>query len=169
MHSNVLQNEAIFLRTPRLGDGAAIHELVKDSPPLDVNSRYCYLLLCDHFGESCIIAECKSNIVGFISAYGHPQKQDTLFVWQVAVTEGMRGQGLAGVMLDRILSNSGPWVTFVETTVTPSNRLSLRFFQTFAERRNVSCRQQMYMKSDLFGNDFHEDEFLLRIGPLKYD
>ena len=85
MNNSALQREEILFRPPVIGDGTAIYELIRQSPPLDLNSRYLYLLLCDHFSESCIIAESESRTVGFISAYGHPKKQETLFVWQVAV------------------------------------------------------------------------------------
>ncbi|MBN1382775.1 MAG: diaminobutyrate acetyltransferase [Deltaproteobacteria bacterium] len=161
-----LHTKDFSFRTPKLEDGKAIYELVKQSPPLDLNSLYCYLLLCDHFDETCIIAEYKSKLAGFISAYRHPQKPDTLFVWQVVVAENMRGRGLAGDMLNRILSEKASWASFVETTVTPSNRSSLRFFQAFADERRTLCQRHSYMTKDLFGNGSHEEEILLRIGPF---
>ena len=155
----------ISFRTPNIDDGAAVYQLVKRSPPLDLNSPYCYLLLCDHFSETCILARYGSQVAGFISAYRHPRKPDTLFVWQVAVTEEMRGRGLAGLMLERILSNA-PWASWIETTVTPSNRASLSFFQAFADAGGAGCHRQPYITEDLFGTDAHEEEMLLRIGPL---
>jgi len=68
-------------------------------------------------------------------------------------------------MLDSILSNA-PWASWIETTVTPSNRASLSFFQAFADARGAECHRQPYMTEDLFGTDAHEEEMLLRIGPL---
>ena len=154
----------ISLRAPNIDDGAAVYQLVKRSPPLDLNSPYCYLLLCDHFSETCILARHGSQVAGFISAYRHPRKPDTLFVWQVVVAEEMRGRGFAELMLERILSNA-PWASWIETTVTPSNRASLSFFQAFADARGAECHRQPYMTEDLFGTDAHEEEMLLRIGP----
>lgn len=155
----------ISLTAPNIDDGAAVYQLVKRSPPLDLNSRYSYLLLCDHFSETCILARHGSQVAGFISAYRHPRKPDTLFVWQVAVAEEMRGRGLAGLMLERILLKT-PWASWIETTVTPSNRASISFFQAFADARGAGCHRQPYMTEDLFDTDAHEEEMLLRIGPL---
>lgn len=163
------QLDTFLFRKPKLDDGMAIHELIRQSPPLDLNSVYCYLLLCDHFNETCIMAEHESRLAGFISAYPHPKRPDTLFVWQVVVAKDLRGLGLAGAMLNRILSEGASWASCIETTVTPSNQSSLRFFQAFADHRNTSCQRQSYMTKDLFGNGLHEEEILLRIGPLSPD
>ena len=159
--------DGLTFREPGLGDGATIYELVRRSPPLDLNSRYCYLLVCDHFSETCVVAEHRSQVVGFISAYPHPKNQDTLFVWQVVVEEPMRGRGLAGAMLDHLLSRENSKASHMETTVTPSNRASLRFFESFADVRGAECLRLPYMVEDLFGDDVHEEEVLLRIGPLR--
>lgn len=35
----------IVLRPPERKDGAALHDLIASCPPLDLNSRYAYLLL----------------------------------------------------------------------------------------------------------------------------
>jgi len=166
MKSHESHTEDVSFRTPELSDGAAVYELVKRSPPLDLNSRYSYLILCDHFSETCIVAEHRSQVVGFISAYPHPKKSDTLFVWQVVVAGEMRGRGLAGTMLDRLSSREASRASFVETTVTPSNQPSLRFFQSFADARGAELHRRSYLAEDLFGDDAHEEEILLRIGPL---
>ncbi len=167
MNSYEKNMEDFLFREPVLGDGAAIYKLVKRSPPLDLNSRYCYLLLGDHFSKTCIVAEHRSDIVGFISAYPHPKKHDTLFVWQVVVDKQMRGRRLAGDMLERLLARGDPSrVSFIETTVTPSNRSSLRFFQTFADTKGAGCRRVSYLTEDLFGEGRHDEEVLLSIGPL---
>lgn len=164
-----MREGAVTFRMPTLEDGAAVYELIRKSPPLDLNSPYCYLLLCDHFRETCIMAERQSEVVGFISAYRHPRQEDTLFVWQVVVAEKMRGQRLAGAMLDRLLSEGAPWASFIETTVTPSNRSSLRFYRAFAEKHAASFQQHSYLTEDLFVDRTHEEEQRIRIGPLKTD
>src|SRR5690606_39264906 len=73
-------------RQPRRTDGAALHRLVSECPPLDVNSLYAYLLLCEHFSATCVVAESAGGLIdGFISAYVPPTRPDVIFVWQVAV------------------------------------------------------------------------------------
>jgi len=93
-----LPNELSF-RAPVANDGTAMHALVERCKPLDVNSQYCYLILCEHFPSTCVVVEEGSEVVGFITAYIPPGKRDTLFIWQVAVDARLRGQGLAKKML----------------------------------------------------------------------
>src|SRR5690606_33625238 len=89
---------------PEVAHGPAIHRLVAACKPLDLNSRYAYLLLCEHFADTCALARAGDRVVGFVSAYRPPGRDDTLFVWQVAVDAGMRGRGLAKAMLSDVLA-----------------------------------------------------------------
>lgn len=122
--------KTIIFRKPELKDGDAIYQLIKSSKPLDLNSRYSYLLLCSQFNNTCIVAECDSEIAGFISAYIHPGQADTLFVWQVVVSSKMRNMGIATSILKKLIERPNlNDVSYIETTVTPSNRPSISFFQ----------------------------------------
>ncbi|MFB5598283.1 MAG: diaminobutyrate acetyltransferase, partial [Nitrosopumilaceae archaeon] len=58
----------VEISKPLLDDGKKIFELVKNSPPLDVNSEYAYLLLCHHFSDTCAVAKKDSKVIGFLSA-----------------------------------------------------------------------------------------------------
>ena len=93
----------IELVQPTAELGAAVHKLISECPPLDTNSMYCNLLQSSHFAETAVAAVLENELVGFISGYRIPQRPETLFVWQVAVGEKARGQGLAGRMLKEIL------------------------------------------------------------------
>ena len=75
----------IHFRKPEVSDAPSIERLVRFSPPLDVNSHYCYLIICAHFFQTSVVACSNDHVCGFISAYIRPDQQDTLFVWQVAV------------------------------------------------------------------------------------
>ncbi|CAN0584610.1 unnamed protein product, partial [Laminaria digitata] len=93
----------IELVQPTAELSAAVHKLISECPPLDTNSMYCNLLQSSHFAETAVAAVLENELVGFISGYRIPQRPETLFVWQVAVGEKARGQGLAGRMLKEIL------------------------------------------------------------------
>ena len=82
-------------------DGPAITALIRSSPPLDVNSAYCNLVQCAHFAPTCVVAERDGRLVGWLSGHRPPTAPEEIFVWQVAVAEDARGQGLAGLMLRR--------------------------------------------------------------------
>ncbi|MFJ1302350.1 diaminobutyrate acetyltransferase [Pseudomonadota bacterium AL_CKDN230030165-1A_HGKHYDSX7] len=157
-----------IFRSATLTDGAAIHRLVSECPPLDVNSLYAYLLLCEHHSETCVVAESiGGDIDGFISAYVPPNRPDTLFVWQVAVHARARGQRLARAMLNELLSRDAlQQVRHLETTVGPDNQASRRTFTGLAGELGAHVSEQPYFDRQLFGGAEHDDEMLLKIGPF---
>lgn len=158
----------MHIREPRLQDGSAVHELVRSSPPLDLNSQYAYFLGCSHFHDTCALAEADDGATaGFLLGYRRPDAADVLFVWQVVTGSAWRGQGLAPRLLEHILArpaNSG--VRWVEATVGPSNTASKGFFRSFAERRGSKFEEKPFLSEADFGGGDHEAEVLLRIGPL---
>lgn len=162
------KNESdITLRPPRLRDGKAVHDLIANSPPLDVNSTYNYFLLCSHFADTCVVGEVDGKVASFLSAYRIPGAPENLFVWQVVVDAVLRGKGMAGRMLEAVLARPAcEGVRFVQTTVSPSNTSSRRVFERFAERRGAQFREEVFLTSEDFGGENHEEEILFRIGPL---
>jgi L-2,4-diaminobutyric acid acetyltransferase len=154
-------------RRPQLADGQSVHALVSRCPPLDLNSSYSYFLLCSHHAETCVVVQQGAEMVGFLSAYRLPQAPQTLFVWQVAVDAKVRGRGLAGRMLAELLARpSCAGVHFIETTVSPSNHASRQVFSRFAARHHAAWQEDVFLAREHFGAEAHEEEVLLRIGPL---
>ena len=165
---NSIVSPQVTLRTPEHRDGAALHRLVAECPPLDENSLYCNLLQTTHFADTCVAAEQAGHLVGFISAYLVPGRTDTLFVWQVAVGASARGQGLATRMLDALLQRPGcRGVTHMETTVTASNDASWALFEGFARKHGAPLRRSTLFDRTTDFNGEHESEILARIGPLE--
>jgi L-2,4-diaminobutyric acid acetyltransferase len=158
---------SIALRPPRKADGAAIHALVDACKPLDLNSLYLYLLIGEHFSATSVVGEKDGNIVSLISAYVLPEKPDTIFVWQVAVGEAARGQGIAKRMLHEIVSRPAcRSVRFMETTITPSNEASQALFRSFARDMQAPVDETVLFAPEDFGAGNHEQENLFRIGPF---
>ncbi|TXS95481.1 diaminobutyrate acetyltransferase [Parahaliea maris] len=157
----------ITLRVPTAEDGSGVHHLIGRCPPLDTNSMYCNLLQCAHFAETSVAAVMGNELVGFISGYIIPGREDTLFIWQVAVGEKARGQGLAGKMLAHIVDRERcASVRFMETTITEDNEASWALFTGFAQRREAEMsRSVMFDRERHFGGD-HASELLVRIGPF---
>jgi L-2,4-diaminobutyric acid acetyltransferase len=155
----------IDFSTPILEDGSKIYELVKRSFPLDLNSQYAYMLICTHFSNTSIVAKVDNQVVGFVSAYLLPKSPQTLFIWQVAVDKSMRNQGLAKRLLKEILQNL-PNIKWIETTISPSNKASLKLFKSIALELNVSIQKSPFFDAALFQNEEHESEELYRIGSL---
>jgi L-2,4-diaminobutyric acid acetyltransferase len=152
---------------PRTTDAAAIHRLISECPPLDLNSVYTYLLLSEHFSQTCIVAGRGDTIDGFVSAYRPPDRANTLFVWQVAVHERARGLGLARLMLNDLLQRPVcACVHYIETTVGPDNTASRGMFAGLARQMAAPVHEEPCFRPELFGAASHEDEPLLRIGPF---
>lgn len=157
---------SITYREPIVSDAQKIWELVKKNKPLDENSKYLYILLCHQFSKTCCVAEHNSEIIGFLSGFISPKDHSTLFVWQAAVDDGFRNEGIAKKMAFQTLSGTDPLVKFVEATVTPSNHASLKFLQNFADYVGAKLVTSPLFSSDIL-EDGHEPENLIRIGPIQ--
>ena len=70
-------------------------------------------------------------------------------------------------MLKHLLQRSATrHVKFLETTVGPDNAASRRMFQSLANDCQAAVHESDFFESALFGPDGHDDECLLRIGPI---
>ena len=166
-NGDTAKSNVVTLRQPVKQDGHEIHQLIKQCPPLDLNSVYTYLLLCEHFSQTSVVADVDGYIGGFVSAYLRPDCPDVLFVWQVAVHEKARGMGLGQHMLQSLLKRpSARAVRYLETTVGPDNVPSRRMFQALAADCGAQVNESALFDSELFGSEGHDDERLLRIGPI---
>lgn len=158
----------IKIEPPTIDDGVQVWRIVRDSNVLDVNSRYAYLLWCRDFAETTVVAKLGRKVLGFITGYRRPDEPNTLLVWQVAVDAVVRGQGLAGRMLNHLFDRV-PGVDHLETTITPDNGASIALFTGFAERRGARVRVDELFSGDLLapGDDYdHAPENKYRIGPI---
>lgn len=158
---------AIVLCPPTPEDGYALNQLIAANPPLDPNSVYCNLLQCAHFSETSIAAKYDSELVGFVSGYFLPAQPNILFIWQVAVANSMRGQGLAKRMLLQLVRDLAAHnIQFIHTTITPDNLASWALFRSLARDLTCELESQVLFARDLHFSGLHDDEHLLQLGPL---
>ena len=159
--------ESLIIRKPDLNDGKSIYNLVSKCPPLEINSLYSYLLICSHFDSTSAVAEINQELVGYTSAYIHPHKNDTLFIWQVAVRKDIRGRGVALNMLLNLLNRKNlSKIKYIETTVTPENLASKSLFTSMAVKLGADIKETLFFSRDDFGKIDHHEEFIISIGPL---
>ena len=161
------------LRPPTPNDGASVFRLIERCPPLDTNSMYCNLLQCTHFANTSVVAvqtvNTSDELVGCISAYLIPERENTLFIWQVAVDERARGIGLAGSMLKHILGRTQcSQITHLETSITESNKASWALFESLANKLEATLTKSVMFDRDKHLAGEHDTEFLARIGPFKF-
>lgn len=160
--------QCLHLRKPVPTDGPRVFELVSACAPLDVNSLYCYLILCAHFQDTCCIAECGGEIVGFVSGYREPARPDVFFCWQVAVAARLRRSGIAIAMLRSILSDpTNRGVRTLEATVTSANHPSMGLFRRLAAELGSACHVEVLFSEPHFAPWEHEAEWLMRIGSFE--
>ena len=160
----------LVIRKPEDEDGFDVHNLIASCPPLDRNSMYCNLLQCKHFSNTSVIAldEHSQEVLGFISAYIKPSDSDTLFVWQVAVSEKARGQGLAKKMLLHILErDTHHALSYIETTITDNNPGSWALFTSLSKELQTELARSELFTKELHFQGVHDTENLVRIGPFQ--
>lgn len=169
MNTDVIPKTKVFLfRHPTKQDGKHLWEIAKSSGSLDLNSVYHYLIMCRHFGKTSLVSEKQGQVIGFVTAYIPPDSPDTVFVWQVAVDEKERGQGLGVHLLTNVFKNARKWgVKNLDATITPSNRASIGLFTAVARRLNApfEFKEEFFSTAD-FGKNAHEAEMLFHIGPI---
>lgn len=158
----------IRFRKPNANDGKEMFRIVRESKVLDVNSEYSYLMWAEYFQESSILAVDGEKIVGFITGFIPPNQQDTLFIWQVAVDEQYKGQGLATHLIEQLFERVGKQmkIEYIEATVTPSNIPSRRLFEGVAHKNKTKCIVSECFTEEQFSEAGHEAEFKFRIGPI---
>ena len=160
-------DEAFRFRRPVAADGPAVTSLIAACAPLDSNSAYCNLLQCTHFADSCIVAECDRQILGWVSGYRPPSEPNSFFVWQVAVAKAARGKRLARRMITALLDrSSADGVLYLTATVTDDNAQSWAVFNGLARAWDVPLTRTAMFERDAHFAGRHATEWLARIGPL---
>jgi L-2,4-diaminobutyric acid acetyltransferase len=158
----------IVFRKPEIRDGKRVHEIARASKTLDVNSVYHYLLLCRCFADTSMVAEKQGRVIGFCTAFTPPAAPDTVFVWQVAVDQKERGQGVGVRILVEIINNlRASNIRYLDATITPSNTASIRLFTAAAKKLNAPFTfDKVFFSAADFGENAHESEKLFHIGPI---
>ena len=177
--------DGLVFRRPMPSSGIRRWRLVKDSGVLDENSPYFYVLYCEHHPDTCVVVERASEedsdqgrqggrgtpLLGFTLGHCPPARPDTVFVWQIGVSELARRRGLGRRMLAYVVdAHRERGGSYLEATVTPGNRPSRGLFSSFAERRGVPCEITPLFAAELFDDgdhEGHEAEDLFRIGPFE--
>ncbi|WP_284644395.1 diaminobutyrate acetyltransferase [Paenibacillus silviterrae] len=164
----MLNEKTIRFRYPDKEDGAAVWRLVKETETLDLNAVYCYIMLCDYFRSTCVIAEDEDGIVGFLSAFRSPEQQDCLFIWQIAVKPSRQRRGIGKQMLhELLLRESSTDIRYLKATVSPSNLASRGLFLHLAKSHNLECHLFEGYAASMFPSErAHEEEILYKLGPL---
>jgi L-2,4-diaminobutyric acid acetyltransferase len=160
----VKTDDVITFRKPDAEDGAAVWELVRECKPLDENSMYCNLLQAGHFRDTCVVAERRGEIVGWVSGYILPSDPGTVFVWQVAVSGAARGEGLGARLLEQLLRRDACRdVRRLQTTITRDNAASWALFRKLADRKGGALENSPEFTRDVHFQGRHATEHMVTI------
>jgi len=160
----------IHLRKPTSQDGSKIFQLAQTAGSLDVNSAYHYLLMCQKFSDTCVVAVEMEEPIGFLTAFRDPERSEILFIWQIAVSQYHRQQGIARKMVNHLLMREfQPEIRFLETTITRSNVASQTLFRNLAKELDSELKEQIFFDKELFSETGHEAEHLFQIGPFNHN
>lgn len=156
------------IRKPKVEDGPRIWDLVKDTAVLDLNSAYCYLIVCRDFSDTCAVTEDEEKLIGFVSAYIPPTRPDVLFIWQIAVSTPHRGRGIGySLLLDLLQRDVCKDISFIETTISPINQSSRALFTALSRCLKTDWIETEGFPESFFPDGSHPPERLIRIGPFK--
>lgn len=158
------------IRMPVSADGPAVWKLIERTPALDKNSLYCNLLQCSHFAATCAIAVHDSTVLGWLSGYIPPGRNDTLFVWQVCVADEARGLGLARHLIGDVLARaSSRQLQYLLCTITEDNTPSWGLFGSVARALGAQMQQAEHFTHELHFGGAHDSELAVSIGPFAHD
>jgi L-2,4-diaminobutyric acid acetyltransferase len=165
---NNMRHKRIIYRPPIIEDGAFIWQLARDSGMLDLNSTYCYLILCRDFAKTCAVAEANGKILGFVTAYLPPDRKDTLFIWQISVNSEYRRQGIATNLIQELLQRSDICCSanYLEASIGARNQASRALIIALARKLDCGLTEQPCFPTTLFPEKNREAENFFRIGPF---
>ncbi|MFT6510859.1 MAG: L-2,4-diaminobutyric acid acetyltransferase [Parvibaculaceae bacterium] len=167
MTGNVDFSGDVVFRPPKSNEGLQVHDLIHAGGGLDANSLYCNVLMAHHFAATSAVAVSRDDIVGFVTAYRPPDRDDTLFVWQVGVDGAWRGKAIARRLLLSILDRgSCQSVQYLTATITPTNEASWALFESAAQALNTSLSKAPLFDSEMHFGGRHESETEIKIGPI---
>lgn len=160
-------DDTIHLSRPDQTDGERMWQLAKQTT-LDNNSVYKYIMMTHYFVDTCVVAKYNQELVGFITAFIPPKQPDTVFVWQIGVSQNHHGEGIGSCLLEELFNQvKTKGIKYLEATITPSNQASQALFKKFANHHKTNCNIQTFFTRDLFpDHDPYEEELKFKIGPI---
>jgi|TARA_B110000503_G_scaffold52015_1_gene83736 L-2,4-diaminobutyric acid acetyltransferase len=156
------KNTAIKITHPNKKNGLAIARLVERCPPLDLNSTYHYFIQSHYFSKTSAVAFDNNEVIAFASGFILPENNNSLFIWQVAIDESYRGQGL-GIELINFILEQNHSVNTIETTVTKSNSSSRRMFEKISQKYESTVSEKVLFDGERDFSNEHESEILITI------
>lgn len=157
-------------RAPLDIDASRVWSLIEATPALDDNSLYANLLQCSDFAATCALAERGDELLGWMSGYVPPSRPDTLFVWQICVSDAARGLGMGRRLLAEALSRpANAHIHQLACTITADNTASWALFASVARALDAPLQRVERFDTVAHFAGAHASEFGVTIGPFHRD
>lgn len=126
-----LTGEEMRFRTASETDFLEVHDFVSVCPPLENYAEHVYKILLRYLGNSCIIAEIRGRVVGFVLGFiSQTHSHKTYFLWQIGVAPFMQGTGLGTRLLEYVETHVNDLgCERIEVTIDPVNTPSQKLFE----------------------------------------
>jgi L-2,4-diaminobutyric acid acetyltransferase len=120
-----------------------------------------------HFGDTSAVAFSGDELAGWVSAFLLPSDRTTLFVWQIAVRETVRGRGIGRRLIADVLGRpASRHVRWVAATITADNIASWGLFEGLARSLGAELERTEGFDKDRHFAGRHASELAVRIGPI---
>jgi L-2,4-diaminobutyric acid acetyltransferase len=153
------------IRRPYAADSDQIWSLTRSMPLLDEHSHRSVRLQATHFAGTSAVAERGGDVVGWASGYVVPEQADTLFVWQVCVSDDAQDDHLGSRLVLDVLSRPAcDQVITLQCTIRHDDEPSWDLFTSIARRLKAQMRQvEQFDRRQQSGG---HTEYGVSIGPF---
>ncbi|WP_157769922.1 GNAT family N-acetyltransferase [Ruegeria profundi] len=152
------------LRTLLPQDSMAVASLAVSVNQKAIGNLLGELAKFEGYNKFSIIAELDGETVGAMLAYIPPYDRQTLFIWQVYVSEGEAEKGLASLMLGQVMRRDVcADVTRVQTVIPSDDKRNWALFRRFARWQRSRMDIQPFITQALEPFRRHENSNLVTI------
>lgn len=160
-------DRSLIIRNVNEQDSKTLEYLASVCPPLDVHTPYTYWVICRYFSETSFIAEYDGIPVGYITGIDSGTE---VLVWQIGIVDEMRGKGLSGALIDKIVSLAEKKGRLIHVSIDKSNENSNSAFRSYCRSHRMKMvRLGSVSLSSLVNTDFSENEEYYSIEPISQD
>jgi L-2,4-diaminobutyric acid acetyltransferase len=159
--------DEIVFKNPIKSDAPKMFSCLGLIPELEKNSIYMYMLFCDIFKETSMIAMEGEQVVGAAIGFLMPSDPKNYFMWQLGVLPQWRQKGLATDLVRALLKSPGlSAIDWLSCTVEADNIAIMTTFRRLAESLDTHIELADKFDSKDFLPYIHATERELRMGPL---
>ncbi len=154
----------MLIRTINEKDLPEIRRFVRDCGSLGIHTLYSYWVLQEHFTPLCLVGEIEGAPAGLVTGIKSLSRENTAFLWQIAVHPAHRGKGLGRQLISAFAAEAkARGLRTIEFSIAPGNRASKACFQSCARSlgRPLEEIKALSLYDDLEG--VSENEILYRI------